>query len=1343
MNLAAGMVVASRFAVEAFASRGGMGAVFRARDLESGKLVALKLMQPSGVRGDSPTMASVEGVEKSGVVTSILSPNDDTDSPEGQRFLREARVLADLHHPGIVSYVAHGVMDDGVPFLVMEWLTGKDLAQVLKEQSLTPAESIELIRSVAEALALAHRHGVIHRDIKPSNLFLRQGRAEGATLMDFGIARWLSAEQPELITHTGAVVGTPEYMAPEQARGAKELTAAADIFSLGCVLFECLTQKPPFMAQHIAAVLAKILFEEAPALRSVRPEMPEALERLLARMLAKDPASRLEDADALLVALNELGDLADLSAPELVSRTSRRPLISREQALVSVIIASDCVSSPTLVAISADELLAESDRIDTLRTGLTLFGARLERLADGSMVATLPYGGRGAATDLAAQAARCALYLKERWPEAKVVLATGRGVVGSGPPMGEALDKAARLLRFHGGASSSPGSSRKEAVWMDDVTAGLLGTSFREQRVAAHVHVLYGEQLDTDESRLLLGKPTPCVGREHELSVLESALAYVTDESTPRALLLVSQPGMGKSRLRHEFLRRLGARGADVEVLLGRGDPMSAGASFGLLSRAIRRLSGVLDGDPPEAQRQRLTDRVARHVQPADAPRVAAFIGELCGVPFPADENVQLRAARNDPKLMNDHISRAFIDFMRGESSARPVVLVLEDLHWGDASTVKLINTALRELSDAPLLVLALARPEVKELFPGLWAGRVQEVLLSRLSRKACERLAREVLAEKLSPSALQRIVAQSTGNALFLEELLRSVAEGNEELPETVLAMLQARVARLEPGARRVLRAASVFGETFWKNGVITLLDEDGEDVMVTSWLQHLVENEVIQVHPESRFPSETEYGFRHALVRDAAYSLLTDADRALGHCLVGKYLQAVGESEPLVLAEHFQRGGDGPSAVPYFVRAAIQALGGSDLEGALDRVKRGVACGAEGEHLGTLRAVEAWAQFWRANLAAAFPVGCEAVRLLPAGSYHWCRAMGNAFMTGGLIGKLGELGPMIQDFAATRPEPEARTAYIEGAALLATVFSLTGQRQKAYTFLNLTDEMGKLVPENDATARGWIRHGHNWHIRFLEPEPWRAFRMATEATQAFEEAGDQRMFAVDLVYLGIAQWDLGDMAKGEATLRAAMAAGERLNETLVLRLARIYIALLLMERGGEAVLDEVHDLAAVVVKGSPNTYYAGLAHCAVAQELATRGELERAEAEARTALATLKVAPPLKPLGYAVLGQVLIAQGRAAEARAVTDEGLSLVASLGGAGRKEMKLWRVAAQACLSAGDEEAGRRVLRDARAALDLRASTIPDPEVRRRFLSHVPDHARIVELCDRLLSAAAQ
>jgi hypothetical protein len=278
-HMRAGHVVDGRFEIERFAGAGAMGHVYRARDTLTEQPVALKILAHGGT----------------------------------QRFLREGRVLAELKHPHIVRYVHHGSTQADEPYLAMEWLDGEDLARRLARGPLPVPEALLLARAVCLAIAAAHARGVVHRDIKPSNLFLVGGEAANVRVLDFGAARF-DRTSSHAATASGIVLGTPGYMAPEQVRDERPVDRRADIFALGCVFYEALTARAAFSAQHVLALLGKILRDDPPPLRELVPEAPKALETLLVEMLKKDPAVRLGDAGLIADALAQIEDSLD-SAP--------------------------------------------------------------------------------------------------------------------------------------------------------------------------------------------------------------------------------------------------------------------------------------------------------------------------------------------------------------------------------------------------------------------------------------------------------------------------------------------------------------------------------------------------------------------------------------------------------------------------------------------------------------------------------------------------------------------------------------------------------------------------------------------------------------------------------------------------------------------------------------------------------------------------------------------------------------------------------------------------------------------------------------------------------------------
>jgi serine/threonine protein kinase len=266
--------IAERFRLERPLGAGGMGVVYAAFDIqESDHPVALKMQR-------HPDAAST------------------------QRFLREAEILAGVRTPGIVGYRGHGQLEDGRVWIALEWLVGETLQQRLLRGPLAPAEALALGARVAGSLAQLHAQGVVHRDIKPENLFLRGADPADVCLLDLGIARLLDPERRT--TRHGMVVGTPAYMAPEQARAAPELDHRADLYALGVVLYECLSGRQAWPGENPLAVMVKLLVEPAPRLVHARPEMAGPLDAQIARLMSTRPAERPATAEACAAELAAL-----------------------------------------------------------------------------------------------------------------------------------------------------------------------------------------------------------------------------------------------------------------------------------------------------------------------------------------------------------------------------------------------------------------------------------------------------------------------------------------------------------------------------------------------------------------------------------------------------------------------------------------------------------------------------------------------------------------------------------------------------------------------------------------------------------------------------------------------------------------------------------------------------------------------------------------------------------------------------------------------------------------------------------------------------------------------------
>jgi serine/threonine protein kinase len=292
LDMLVGSTVAGKYHIDRLIGRGGMGAVFRATNAAIGKRVALKFL---------------------GSLTS-------QDSDAATRFQREAEAASLAESPHIVQIFDSGRSEHGLPFLVMELLTGEDLrARLRREGRLDSETAVRIGVQVLKALRQAHGAGIVHRDLKPDNIFLcrRDDEPSFVKIVDFGISKLQQQPGVDTLTHKGAVLGTAFYMSPEQAQSFPDIDGRTDLFSLGAILFEMLAGQPPHSAPTYEAVLIAICTRDAADVRTLAPEVPEKLARVIARALRREREERYPSAQDML------GDLeaALRESRELVAKT--------------------------------------------------------------------------------------------------------------------------------------------------------------------------------------------------------------------------------------------------------------------------------------------------------------------------------------------------------------------------------------------------------------------------------------------------------------------------------------------------------------------------------------------------------------------------------------------------------------------------------------------------------------------------------------------------------------------------------------------------------------------------------------------------------------------------------------------------------------------------------------------------------------------------------------------------------------------------------------------------------------------------------------------------------------
>lgn len=1372
-----GAMVAARFCVEERVSAGGASVVYRARDLapegsgdQAGDhLVALKVGDPSSELG------------------------------KVERFIREAEILSRLDHPGIIRCVAHGTLDDGAPFLVTEWLAGCDLQSYLRQTPLDEPQAMAVAVQLCEILSATHRLGIIHRDIKPGNIYLIDGAIEQLRLIDFGLAFRTMDDEHQL--RSDIIVGTPSYIPPEQARSPTEVDARSDLYALGAVLYACLVGKAPFRGHHPMAVLTKVLLKPPTDIRELCPDLSPSFGALIGQLLAKNPDDRPDSADEIARLLTET-EQRHIRSRTSDDHSRRAGTLSHiERHFFSVLVIGSDESAPTddpadelpTRVIQADanvqhladgtEVVVFSTDSSPIQMSTSAARAALTRHAQTPHVAMAIATGRGVLAGKAPigeviDRAVALLFpdppgelqrdleileidapeidlpgiqapLATRDPSLAAELAAEMAAeldpsldddVTSPIVLPAEIHRALVLARHEdppGSAARARGPSR---VVIDDVTAGLIEKRFGLAPGPDGGYILLGETAQPRATHTLLGKPTPCLGRDRELARLVELFETCAQDSGARVALITAQAGMGKSRVAFELTNRLRARNRPPAIWTAYGDPMRMGSPFGMLSQLIRDAMSLIQIDSLAERRSRIRERVDELLD-HDVSRVAAFLGELTGSPFPADTLMQLREARHDPHLMHDHIRRAWEDWLIAETHLRPVILVLDDLHWSDLPTVRFIDAALRNLRNQPIFCLAIANESVLQRFPDLWSEHEPErIELGPLPTGACEQIARQVLPGKTSNLLASRLARRSGGNPFYLEELLRTTTSDQvDTLPPTVLAMVANRLRTLHPDERRVLRVASVFGRRFWIAGVASLLDEDSRTI--AEQIDQLHQHELVVPQPHSRFHHQDEYTFQQDLVREAAYAMLTPSDQGHAHRLAAQWLEASGERDPAVIAEHHWLGDSRPLALPWLHRAAQLAMEADHFEAVLEYVERALAVIARGqrarssdasdEREGALRLLEAEAHNWRKEHDSARKASLLALERLRASTDTWTHAAHQLAWAAGATGDFDDVERAAVELIEHIP-PEPSDMYLASMAISALPLTFGNRMARSRALQDTLEHHvqrrppGPLLSATIARMKG-ILAGMNgkWDET--------ADHMSN-AVMLWHQMGSTRNACNDEANLGAALYELGQYDHSAAVLQVCL---ERARRTGLTHLHLTFEGVLAMALARSGDLDTARRVfdGLQSAESDPATEARNRVYRAQFDLLRGASDDARAEIDRAIGLIHPDSAPKLYAFALAVQASAQLDAGCTDEALETSRRGMALLDTLGELDEGDALLRLTHAEALRAAGRLSDARSAIDAAADQVQKRARRIDNPRGREMFLQQVAENQLTLELAD--------
>ncbi|UJR84871.1 serine/threonine-protein kinase [Sandaracinus amylolyticus] len=1268
--------------------------------------------------GGFGTVYAGEAPDGTKVALKVLSEHMRTDELL-RRFEREGDIR--IEHPNVVRVIDAGRADDGTPWIAFELLEGEPLNDRLRKAPLPVAEVIDLGLQICAGLSAAHARGVVHRDLKPGNVFLRNdGRV---TVLDFGIARGGELARDQQLTMVGSVVGTPGFLAPEQARGETDVDTRADLWALGVILYEALSGISPFRRETAVATILAVVLEEAAPLAGKAPPLPPGLAEVVHRCLEKRLDQRWPSADAIARALRGI----DVHArPSLVPAAADTASPQDEQRVMALVLAEGIVDQ------------------GALERAIAHWGGELIPMLGGRAIGV--FGRTTWEGDETLRAVSAALEARDavRWIAVASGRATGAGTTISGDAV-RAVERAC--------AAQLPG------VALDLTASRTVGSLFELRRAQ-------GELLEVPrgarrrETFVVSAREVPLLGREAELAQLEGALASALEEPHATVAWIVGPPGIGKTRLRQELERRLRARVPRPVVLVGRAESHRRDAAYHVIGHALRSAPGLADAlsraEVGVALRREAIERFCAVWLDADPNVVsehAEVVCELLGVPWEAPSE----GRRSDPQVRADRLRIALGELLLAIAEREPLAIVLDDVQWSDDASLALLADLCARAADRPLLVAMAARSERVERERDRFAGAdVVRVEPRGLRAAHVGHVARAIAGREVDERVVRAIADRTGGNPFFVEQIVGELVEtemldsppASLPIPLHVEGAVQSRLDHLPPAEKNLCKVASVLAARAFGAGALEALGvTDAAPLLVSLVRRGLLATRAGEREPsgitrdeaisgvrraiaESGPRTEREHQFKSALVADVAYRMNSERARRDLHRRAASYLASDPGVEREEIARHHELGGAPEEAALAYVQAVRVAQRRGDSQSVLRLSERALALGGDETLAFEMHLARAEALSF---LGRRDEQGKELEAVLERARTPAERARALTERTG-LLATLGR-----NDEGAFVGEDAVRTAREVGDPdLLATalvrlgwVLLYAGRIHEAMSAIGeaarMIDQVG---PETAALIAAWKAQ-----LATARGDLGQRKIAYEQAIARYKQIGDLRRAASAETNLADTLNRIGSYEAAETALRAALETCRRVGNRVVegFALANLGYALGKLERTDEALaaLDDAERIGAQAQQSrlvlAVRLYRARtlLGHRDPDEVVALA---EQVADQARRA-GTL----PWSVTALALASQARLLAGDVKDALALSTRAMSLRDEIGAMEEDESEVFLAHARALIANGRDADAREILTIGITRLEFLAGRIADADWRARFLTDVPANRALIEL----------